>query len=263
MRMQLSSWSFTRLALATSLTGLLAGFGGSFLITPRYSSSAEMMIKAGDFDAPVPPHGNLTEYFMQLENEVLSRTSLSSVIQDPRLDLYKRDRAVLPLEDVIEAMRKRSVRIEPALSPGLTGNDTFSFNVRFDYPDPHKAQQVVQALIAQFQKINRERQRETVQAKQTFDNDAISLFDARIATLERKLGIPPEQKPRFIDTFQRRLQFNSAINVEVLDPPSLPERKAYPNRAVISLLGMAAGFMLAMLLTLFRRTVPPAVPFPA
>ena len=47
----------------------------------------------------------LTDRIMQMENEILSRTSLSKIIQDPRLDLYKSDRASKPLEDVIETMR--------------------------------------------------------------------------------------------------------------------------------------------------------------
>ena len=49
----------------------------------------------------------ITERIREMQQDILSRTSLSSIITDPRLDLYKEERASQPLEDVIESMRNQ------------------------------------------------------------------------------------------------------------------------------------------------------------
>jgi hypothetical protein len=143
-RMQLSLRTFPKLALMLSIAGLLAGLAISFVVTPRYVSEAAMAFE-GSADG-----ANFLEYLTQCENEVLSRTSLKGVIQDPRLDLYPEERAGTPLEDVIETMRRRNIRIRlDGRGPGR-----LSFHIDFTYRDPVKAQRTVQALLVRFQDAN-------------------------------------------------------------------------------------------------------------
>ncbi|HEX4134359.1 MAG TPA: hypothetical protein VHY84_07040 [Bryobacteraceae bacterium] len=121
-RMQFSIPSFPKLAVALSLAGVLAGLTISFAVASRYISTATLQ-----FIAPVvntnPPevHRNVNEYFLQLRTEILSRISLSSIIQDPRLDLYPAERAKIPLEDIIEQMRAtfRSRRLLREVAPTI------------------------------------------------------------------------------------------------------------------------------------------------
>ena len=100
--MQLLIPAFPKLALILSVAGLLAGFGISFLVTPQYVSTAVMTHHSGREGAG----SSLPEDLLRSENEILSRTSLKSIIQDPRLELYSKERCCMPLEDVIEKMRK-------------------------------------------------------------------------------------------------------------------------------------------------------------
>jgi hypothetical protein len=78
-RMQLSVPAFPKLAFLLSMAGLLIGLAVSFGAEPRYVSTAAMQ-----FSAPVltPPdvHPNLNQFLFQLQTEILSRTSLSSII---------------------------------------------------------------------------------------------------------------------------------------------------------------------------------------
>ena len=52
----------------------------------------------------------MAERLSAMQQEILSRSSLSELVQKPSLDLYKRDRQRKPMEDVIEEMRK-NIRI--------------------------------------------------------------------------------------------------------------------------------------------------------
>jgi hypothetical protein len=143
-RMQLSLPTLPKLALMLSLAGLAAGLAISFMVTPRYVSEAGMAFEGSAAGI------NFLEFLTQCQKEVLSRTSLKGIIQDPRLDLYPEERAGTPLEDVIETMRRRNIMIR------LNGHGPgrLSSRIDFSYRDPVKAQHTVQALLVRFQDAN-------------------------------------------------------------------------------------------------------------
>jgi hypothetical protein len=251
-RMQLSAPAFPKLALMLSVTGLLAGLGISFVVTPRFVSTAAM--------AFIPPnltdvHRNVNEVFLELQTEILSRTSLSSIIQDPRLDLYKSERARMPLEDVIERMRLDLQISRDA--PANTGGDYLPFHITFAYADRLKAQQTVMALMTKLQDANLTSQRMQAQAKRASTSDQVYRLEARIAALENRLGMPSAgHEPDFSSN---RL---TGINLDVLDPPSPPVAPVYPDRLRFMATGFGAGIAAAMVIAIFRRR-PPPIPFPA
>ena len=80
---------------------------------------------------------NLTLRLNDIQQEVLSRTSLVQIMQS-NIDLYARERRSSPMEDVIQTMRNKDVRLE--LVPG-------AFRISFEYPDAHLAHRVVRALV--------------------------------------------------------------------------------------------------------------------
>lgn len=148
-KMRLHVPAFPKLAVILSLAGLAAGFGASWLVAPTYVSGAEMRLtSAAAGSSDVGPH--LAERVIQMEKQVLSRTSLKIIIQDPRLDLYKSARERMPLEDVIEQMRRRDIVI-PTMPPE---KENVRFLIRFRYPDPWKARATVQALVTKFSDTN-------------------------------------------------------------------------------------------------------------
>ena len=250
-QMQLAVPNFPRVALLLSSLGLLVGLGISFLVTPRYTSSAELSA----WNARPELAGNQVpaELFLRYREELQSRASLSSIIQDPRLDLYKRQRALMPLEDVIEVMR-RDLHIDPVEHRGLSSKDWLAFRIAFTYSDPHKTQAVVQVMITKFQEQNLTDQHVRVRAQQVVATDEVTRLEARVAMLEQRLGMPSSfQGPPPV-----RRPLIAGVNLEVLDPPSLPELPRYPNRAFFSATGFATGLLVAILLTVFRRRVPPA-----
>src|SRR5690349_5751835 len=111
-----SEW---KLRAITVLTGAVLGGVISLLFPVRYVSSAVLVVAE-------------QQRFRAVEQDVLSRASLAETIQRPSLDLYRRERTRLPLEDVIQSMRTQDIRIEPLLksdSPGVR------FRISFEYPD--------------------------------------------------------------------------------------------------------------------------------
>lgn len=152
MKMQLSVPSFPRLALLLSVAGMLAGWGISFLVTPTYMSTATLQLtpKISDGTPQV-----LVERIREMEEEVLSRTSLSRIITDPQIDIYKEQRARQPFEDVIQTMRKQDVKMTIGDLPGRAP----VFTISFAYRDPKKARDTIRILITRFQEANLTQQR--------------------------------------------------------------------------------------------------------
>ncbi len=199
--MQLTMPSFPKLALLLSITGLLAGFGVSYLVTP------------------------------------------TCIIQDPRLDLYQSERRGKPLEDVIERMRNQDLRLRPV----GTGA---AFDISFAYRDPVKARDTVQTFITRFWEMNLQRQRNEQDLKRQRSRDKVDGLEARIAVLEKRLGISPSAPAPQAEPFDRFAP--GRVNIDVLDPPGLPVNPVEPNRIVFAFFGLVAGFLMAVAIVIFR-----------
>jgi hypothetical protein len=237
-----------------SITGILAGLAISFAVDPTYVSTATMTL--GDSLVSSAPSGvrpNLREYFAQMQNEILSRTSLSAIIQDPHLELYMSERTRIPLVDVIEKMRHNA-----QITMEAPGCNYLVFRITFTYPDRAKARDTVQALITKFEEDNVVRQRVPAYVKRQRSDDQIDRMEARIAALEKRLGIPPSP-PEPLDQFA---PVPGGIVMAVIDPPSLPVQPVEPNRSVFMFIGFSAGIAAALVIAIFRRR-PPPIPFPA
>jgi hypothetical protein len=226
-------------------------------MTPRYVSTSVMTYEETSNATDMNP--TLLEHVLASQNEVLSRTSLSYLIRDPRLDLYPEERKKMPLEDVIERMRRQDVKIRVLELPGSANRNYEAFEISYSYRDPHKAQQTVRALADRFLEANLHRQeRGRAVLPLQHSSDQVSQLEARIAFLEERLGIVPGQA----EPGGGLAVVPRAINLSVLDSPSFPELPSYPNRSAVSAMGFAGGFVLAVAIAILRRR-PEPIPFPA
>jgi hypothetical protein len=232
-------WKFATLLAAS---GLLAGLIVSYLVTPRFVSRAVMTMRQPN------PNGSLANYLSELKNEILSRISLSSIMQEPRLDLYAADRARMPLEDVIDRMRSTDISIA---STGNAGPNYLAFEISFGYRDRLKAQQTVQALITHFVEANLRQQVVPAFVKRGRSYEHIDRLEARIRALELRLGMPlsPPELPG-----EREL-VDDAVTISVLDPPSLPIYPEYPQRQVFMAIGAVCGLCVAGLIGMKENTM--------
>src|SRR5579872_3907013 len=173
----------------------------------------------------VPSNFNMqmAERINQMEQEILSRQSLTALIQRPDLDLYKRERSRKPMDDVVEEMRKKvSVSVIDQQLRG--GRPASAFQIAFKYPERHKAKAVVDQLVARF--MERSVKVSTNQSNVTTDflNSELKTAKDELDRLDRELssfraanaGRLPEQVPNNIQALNA-LQMQLGAATEALN----------------------------------------------
>lgn len=141
LKMQLARGNlYWKLGAALAIAGAAVAAIVSFTAPRPYVSTSILRIVPAQPGAKIDP--NARDWLNQMEQEILSRTSLSELIQRPSIDLYSSERERIPLEDVIQDMRSH---IQVAAAP-----DRPLLSVSFVYPDKVKAQIVAQELARKF-----------------------------------------------------------------------------------------------------------------
>jgi polysaccharide biosynthesis transport protein len=168
----------------------------------------------------------------QMETDILSRTSLAEIIQKPSLDLYKKERAKLPMEDIVQDMKNKYIKITPlADTSTASSNRRFAsaFAISFMYTDRYKAQAVVRELVTKFTEQNVTVQRNQVSLTTNFLNDELKAAKEKMEKLDEAIvkfkmanqGRLPEQavsNAQALQTFQLQLMSTQqTINRAVQD----------------------------------------------
>ena len=100
--------------IGPTFAGLVIAVVVGFLWPDTFISSALMRITPQQVPERLVRsaiNSQMAERLTQMQQEILSRTSLSELIQRPSLNLYPKDRQRLPMEDVVEQMRNRDIKI--------------------------------------------------------------------------------------------------------------------------------------------------------
>jgi amino acid transporter len=147
--------AYLRLLAAAATIGAIAAGAVSFTIPRRYVSTAMMRLTppavAGEPAWQI--EAEAAHRLPEMRGEVLSRQSLTEIIERPAIDLYRQERATQPLEDVMVDMR-RDIHIELVPAPARAqGRIPLTLRVTFEYPDPVKAQAVVRHLSARLSQL--------------------------------------------------------------------------------------------------------------
>ncbi len=131
--MQMKIWSPWKIVAVFAVVGLLGASVFSLTVPDRYVSTA--VIKIGD---------GQRRKMAATRQLVESRSFLTMLINEE--DLYKGERARLPLEDVIEQMKSRDLAIRMLNAPGAQAFAAVSFTST----DARQAQRTAQRLASQF-----------------------------------------------------------------------------------------------------------------
>jgi protein tyrosine kinase modulator len=170
--------------------GLVISVVVAFLWPDTYVSSAVMRITPQQVPERLVPSNlnvQMGERLNAMQQDILSRGSLTELIQRPALDLYKSDRARKPMEDVIDQMRK-SIKLTILDTPNTQGRRVASaFQISFSYTDRYKAQAVVRELVGKFTEQNQSVLRQQSQATTTFLNDELSLAKTYLDRLDHDI----------------------------------------------------------------------------
>jgi polysaccharide chain length determinant protein (PEP-CTERM system associated) len=169
--------------------GLVVAVIVAFLWPDTYISRAVMRITPQQVPEKLVPSAvstQMAERLSSMQQEILSRSSLSELIQRPALDLYKKDRQRKPMEDVVEEMRK-AVRITILDVPSQQKRMASAFQIEFSYADRYKAQAVVRELVTKFTEQNVTVLRNQANLTTSFLNDEMKASKEELDRLDAEI----------------------------------------------------------------------------
>jgi polysaccharide chain length determinant protein (PEP-CTERM system associated) len=189
--------------LGPAFLGLVLGVITAFLWEDSYVARGKIRITPPQVPARLVP-GNvgeeMTARINAIAQEIITRSSLQNLIQT--YNLYPEDRKRLPMEDVIDRMRK-SIGIDNIESYSRSGAPRYHvFGVSFVYSDRRLAQRICSELIDRFTKQSIESRLNSSRQTTLFLSDQyeaakreLDEIDARIAVFRSKyFGELPEQE---------------------------------------------------------------------
>jgi uncharacterized protein involved in exopolysaccharide biosynthesis len=175
--------------------GLVASTVVAFLWPDTFVSKALMRITPQQVSERLVPAEFTTQIVQQLnemEQEILSRTTLEAIIRDPALDLYKRDQSQRPMEDIVSDMRNHDIKILPIQTPGTAASNdrqmATAFSISFTYPDRYKAQAVVRTLVSKFTDQNVKVLRDKAHLTTTFLEDELKQSQEKLTRLDDEIA---------------------------------------------------------------------------
>ena len=194
--------------------GLVVSVVVAFLWPDTYVSTALMRITPPQISERLVPtvvNMQMEQRIQQMQQMILSRGSLGELIQRPALDLYPKERAKLPLEDVISEMRSKiKIQMVRVDTPGQR-QVASAFTISFSYPERFKALQVVRELVSKFMEENNTVQRQQTDATANFINGGLKQAKEKMDALEAQISaFKAQNMGRLPEQFQANVaQLNS------------------------------------------------------
>lgn len=135
--MNIEKIGFGKIVVGCVAAGVAIAAGVGLSMPDRYVSTSVLRVGAK------ADSGVAAELVNQACRRVLSRESLSELIE--KRNLYAEERLHLPLEDVVERMRSRDIRVSP--SQASSGKPSI-FIVIFSSAKPEQLQEITRELTA-------------------------------------------------------------------------------------------------------------------
>lgn len=199
--------------------GLVIAVVVAHLWPDTYVSSAQLRItppQISDRLVPTVVNMQLQQRLTAMQQQILSRTSLGELINRPALDLYRKERLKLPMDDVIAEMKK-AIRIQmfDVNTPGQ-GRVTSAFTISFSYPERFRAQQVVSALVTKFMDENNTVLRNQTEAAGTLIGETLKNAKDRMNALEAQISqFKAQNMGRLPEQFQNNVTQLQAMQMQL------------------------------------------------
>jgi polysaccharide chain length determinant protein (PEP-CTERM system associated) len=199
--------------IGPTFAGLVIATVVAFFWPDTYISTAVMRItpqQVPDSLVPSAATTQISDRLQQMQTEILSRTSLAEIIQKPSLDLYKKERTRVPMEDVVQDMRNKAIKLTPLSDvPTSGGRRATAFAISYMYTDRYKAQAVVRELVTKFMEQNYTVQRNQANLTTNFLSDELKAAKEKMDNLD-------EQITKFRVQNQGELPEQAAANAQAL-----------------------------------------------
>lgn len=205
--------------IGPTLACLVAGVVGAFLWPDTYRSSAMIRVippQVPDRYVPTNINQDISNRVNSIYQSITSRATLTNIIN--LYQLYPRDRKRLPMEDVIEQMRK-DIRVNFVSSQRQSaGSALQAFEISYLYENRHLAQKIVTELVTRF-----------------IDENIRSRASQSVMTTDF-LKDQWEQRKRDLDTVEKKI-----TQFRIANQGRLPEERGHLQSAVSSIEGRIAN----------------------
>jgi succinoglycan biosynthesis transport protein ExoP len=218
-------WQRRYCVLACLLVMLAVGVTAAFVLPRTYRSTATLLVQSQDLPTSIvdaPTSGAVEQRIARIREQVLSRGDLIQLIEQN--DLYSAERRRQPLSKIIEKMRHST--IVGALSSDIgqqsgTQNNTIAIAMSYDYPDPAKAQAVLQSFVSKFLSMDSQDVEDQASLTVRFLQDQANKLQSQISDIEGQLtalkarngaALASSGAPPLIDTGSFSAQITSLQN---------------------------------------------------
>jgi uncharacterized protein involved in exopolysaccharide biosynthesis len=184
-------WERRYYVLACLALLTLAGAIAAFVLPTTYRSTATLLVQAQDLPTSIvdsPTTGAVEQRIARIREQVLSRGDLIQLIEQN--DLYSDERRSKPLSTIIDKMRRSTTVSALAGDIGQQSGsqtNTVALAMSFDYPDPTKAQVVLQSFVSKFLNMDSEDVENQASLTVRFLQDQANKLQGQISDLEGQL----------------------------------------------------------------------------
>ncbi|MBA3014493.1 MAG: hypothetical protein KKD63_12360 [Proteobacteria bacterium] len=196
-----------RIIISCALVGIVIGLGVYLKMPKVYESTALLIYQRAKIDSgnkatlrPGDVATEIQEMVATLSQQVTSRTSLEAMVK--QFSLYPEMLQKLPMEDVVDLMRKRDISI----NVGSKGQGDV-FRVSYAGSNPKKVSQVANALAARFIEENLRYREERASETSAYVGDELELSKKN---LDQKEEIMRDYKLKYYNEMPQQFDANSA-----------------------------------------------------
>ena len=169
----------------------VAGLATAYSLPTLYRSTATMLVESQDLPTDIvqaPGTGEIEKRIAKIREQVLSRGDLISLIEQN--NLYEAERRSKPMSYVVDKMRTATT--VGALAGDIGGSspangNVIAINMAFDYPEPAKAQAVMQSYVTQFLRMDNDQIEDQANLTVRFLSEQAAKLQAQVQGFESQI----------------------------------------------------------------------------
>jgi polysaccharide biosynthesis transport protein len=170
----------------------VAGVVTAYSLPTLYRSTATMLVESQDLPTDIvqaPGTGEIEKRIAQIREQVLSRGDLISLIEQN--NLYESERRNKPMSYVVDKMRKATTVGALAGDIGGStpagGSNVIAIKMAFDYPEPAKAQTVMQSYVTQFLRMDSDQIEDQANLTVRFLSEQAAKLQTQVQAIESQI----------------------------------------------------------------------------
>jgi len=170
----------------------VAGVVTAYSLPTLYRSTATMLVESQDLPTDIvqaPGTGEIEKRIAQIREQVLSRGDLISLIEQN--NLYESERRNKPMSYVVEKMRTATtvgaLTGDIGGSTPASGSNVIAIKMAFDYPEPAKAQTVMQSYVTQFLRMDSDQIEDQANLTVRFLSEQAAKLQTQVQAIESQI----------------------------------------------------------------------------